>query len=459
MKPSATPGDADLRMANLQESAAVPAETSVLFVQPPVYDTRFPWGKWQQPISLLRYATKLKAAGGTVACVDALAGGKGSRLRKEKWGTLDLDGQRVDRWRYGRSRNELLKEMRKIAAGGTHPDRIVVECATTFWWRGVREVVELAAEVFPGVSVEVTGVYAAQAPEHARSVVGATPVAPAPETWATSPDWSLTGGKVPIGYLHTAGGTRTANDLLEDILAGSRLGLTLFAFAEHGLAGDHPDLLASVLREVIARKPRRVAFVATGTIAPGELVAHPHLPKLMRQAGFRQIFFADDRALPAAAAAEFVDLCHRAAALCHEAGFRARSDELAAGISLGRASEDLDERARLLTEVSHALGSVVVWPYQPDPGECPAMDLEDVNGKLFPLRHRNGATYRDYLNVLGLATVLNAKYREHTFDFLGDSLMARLFRDSLAREAWNPEETVKGSLQLPAPRPRLRGAA
>jgi hypothetical protein len=424
-----------------------------------VYDTRFPWGKWQQPISLPRYAAALKAVGVEVALIDALAGAAGARLRREKWGTLDLDGQRVDRWRYGRSRGELLKEMRSLAANDSRPSRIVVECAATFWWRGVREVVELAAEALPGVPVEVIGTYAGQEPEHAKAVAGATPVIPPPVIWRTQPDWSLAGGKVPIGYLHTAAGTRTAQDLLADILTGSQHGITLFAFAEHGLAGDYPDLFASILQEVIARKPRRVAFTATGTIAPDELVAQPHLVKLMRQAGFRQLFFADDRALSTTAAGEFVDVCHQAAALCQAAGFRARSDELAAGICLGRSGEDLEERARLLTQASHALGSVVVWPYQPTPAECADAELDDVNGKLFPLRHGNGATYRDYLNVLGLATVLNAKYREHTFDFLGDTLMARLFRDSLAREAWNPEDTLKGSLQLPAPRPGLRGAA
>jgi hypothetical protein len=440
-------------------AAPQPAAPSVLLVHPPVYDTRFPWGKWQQPVSLLRYASTLRGAGDTVAYLDALAGAQGARFRKEKWGQLDLDGQRVDCWRYGRSRSDLLRAMRKLAAQGPSPGRIIVECAATFWWRGVREVVELAAEAYPGVPVEVVGAYAVQAPEHARAVAGAVPTAPPQGTRAAAPDWSVAGTKLPIGYLHTGGGTRTPADLLDDILSGSRHGLTLFAFAEHGLAGDHPELFAAVLREVVARKPRRVTFIATGTVAPAELLAHPHFPKLMREAGFRQIYFADDRDMPAEATGEFLEQCHRAAALCHAAGFRARSDELAAGVCLGRAGEDLDERARFLTEVSHALGSVVVWPYQPELAELPGVDMDVVNGKIFPLRERNGATYRDYLNVLGLATVLNAKYREHTFDFLGDSLMARLFRDSLAREAWDPEEAVKGSLQLPAPRPRLRGAA
>jgi hypothetical protein len=424
-----------------------------------VYDTRFPWGKWQQALSLLRYAALLQADGVVVKYLDALAMPKGSRLRREKWGNLDLDGQRVDRWRYGRARSELARVMRSLLNVGPAPARVVVECGTSFWWRGVREVAELAGEAFPRATIEVVGPYAALFPDHAATVAGALPITLPDDTLARSPSWGLPAGKLAIGYLHTAGGTRSADQVLGDIFTASKHGTTLFAFAEHGLAGSHPDLLTSILEQVVARKPRRVSFVSSGTLAPDELIAHPHLPELMRKAGFRQLFFADDRNIPEGGTERFIEDCTRAAMLCHKAGFRARSDELAAGICLGRPGEDLDERARVLTAASHALGSVVVWPYQPAAAEMPGSDPEDMNGKLFPLRAQNGATYRDYLNVLGLATVLNAKYREHTFDFLGDSLMARLFRDSLAREAWNPEQAVKGSLQLPAPRHRLRGAA
>lgn len=445
----------------VRESAAVKEFGSVLLVNPAVYDSRFPWAKWQQPTSLYRLSSYLRSRGADVTFLDALITDKGSRLRKEKVGSIQLEGQRVDRWRFGRSRGELLKEIRALAKVGPRPIHIVVECATTFWWKGAREIVELADEVFPGATVEVIGAYAGLAPDHVAGVTGARPGALPAEALSMPADWPMAPRRPAIGYLSTAGGTRAADEIVEEIEAGTRRGLTLFAFVEHGLPGRHVDLFTSVLETIIERKPRRVAFVATGTISPAEFVQHPHLPELMRTAGYRQVFFADDRdvALTQVGAAEFIDQCRQAASLCHAAGFRARSDELAAGVCLGRAGEDLDERARVLTLASHALGSVIVWPYQPSLAECPGMDPEEVNGKLFPLRTRNGATYRDYLNVLGLATVLNAKYREHTFDFLGESLMARLFRDSLAREAWLPEEEIKGSLRLPAPSPRVRGAA
>ena len=91
----------------------------------------------------------------------------------------------------------------------------------------------------------------------------------------------------------------------------------------------------------------------------------------------------------------------------------------------------------------------MLWPYQPLPNECVGQSLEQQNGKLFPLRKLSGNHYSEYMDLLGLAAVLNAKYRERTFDFLGEGLVGRIFRDSVARRGWEPSEDVKGSVQLP----------
>jgi hypothetical protein len=116
------------------------------------------------------------------------------------------------------------------------------------------------------------------------------------------------------------------------------------------------------------------------------------------------------------------------------------------------------QRSAFLTGAAHVVGSVIVWPYQPTTTECLAAglprDRDLQNGKLFPLRRTSGASYRDYLNVLGLAVVLNSKHREHTFDFMGGGLIAGMFRNSLARQAWEPDASIKGSLRLPALPPK-----
>jgi hypothetical protein len=81
----------------------------------------------------------------------------------------------------------------------------------------------------------------------------------------------------------------------------------------------------------------------------------------------------------------------------------------------------------------------MVIPYQPDPAECPAsLSLEMQNGRLFPFAEENHLSFRGYQDILGLAAMFNAKYRNHTFDFLGDGLISRLVRESLVTESWDP---------------------
>ncbi|MBA2671908.1 MAG: hypothetical protein H0U67_16190 [Gemmatimonadetes bacterium] len=371
-----------------------------------------------------------------------------------------LEGQPVNLWRFGRPPEELLRGLQGFAADGWVPDEVLVECFTSFWWRGAWEAAALVRGVFPEVRIRVTGGYAAAAPAHIREVLAAEPLYPIPEAVSRSvPDWLVAGVKPTIAYLSTSGGVRSAAEVVAEFSDARKKGVTLFAFAEHGLLGRLPDLFGAILEDVAAADCKRAGFVALGNVAAAELAERPEFAVLMRQAGYRHVFFADDRDVPLEPGSddELVEACAAASAACHAAGFLARSDSIAAGVCLGRAGEDLGARARLITRVAHAAGSVVIWPYQPAPTECPEVELELCNGKLFPLRSRNRTTYRDYLNVQALGAVMNAKYRELTFDFLGNGLVARMFRDSLAREAWVPDPAVKGSLQLPAPRPRAHG--
>jgi hypothetical protein len=430
----------------------------LLLVRSPAVDTRLPWARWQQPFRILGYATRAIAGGSDVKLIDALVPGESGRLTRLKQQSLWVDDQRVDLWRFGRPLAALASELAGHAAASWRPDEVIVDCFATFWWRGAQEIVDLVRGVFPETPIRVTGAYADLAPEHVREVLRCDPGEPA---WAVScgpVDWSLAATRPALAYISTDQGRRPANEVVEEIVRTARAGVSLFAFAEHGIAGQHPDHFRMVLEGVLTTGSK-ARFVATGTLAPSELVAHPDLPALMRRAGYRQLFFADDRDRLLAAESDevLIDEYRRAAELCHAAGFRARTDELAAGVCLGRAGEDLGARTRLITRAAHVIGSVVIWPYQPTPAEVPGQPLEACNGKLFPLRQENGATYRDYLNVQGIGVVLNSKYREYTFDFLGDSLIARLFRGSLARRAWEPQEDVKGPVQLPVL--RKRGAA
>lgn len=92
--------------------------------------------------------------------------------------------------------------------------------------------------------------------------------------------------------------------------------------------------------------------------------------------------------------------------------------------------------------MAHVAGSLIPIPYQPSPSEADG-DPDHIlhNGKLFPFAEANGITYRAYQDLLGLAALLNAKYRQQTFDFLGEGLIARLVRESLVTERWDPRKS------------------
>src|SRR5439155_516277 len=133
------------------------------------------------------------------------------------------------------------------------------------------------------------------------------------------------------------------------------------------------------------------------------------LPDLMNRVGYTEIHFADDRDIhPGDRESErLVEDYAKAVSLCHAAGFAPRTRALSGGVCIGRPSEDLAERTRLITLVAHHAGSVVVWPYQSAPRELPEISLEQQNGKLFPFRGTAGATYREYADLLGLAALLS----------------------------------------------------
>jgi hypothetical protein len=412
-----------------------------------------------------------------VRYVDVTANRLGpARLRRERVREFSLDGLPVSQWRYGESRASLRRQLRALSKDGWVADVVVIECFVSFWWRGVREAAALARESFPNARVAVIGqteglvqanrsrVSSAHLENVRAEAVDILPI----EIHKAAPDWAL-GSRPPLlGYLSLAAGLRTSEAVVEDIQTGVAAGVRTFAFCDLGLLRQNDQAFTEVLRAVIAKK-LKVKFVAPGTISVRDLVDRTELLPLMWEAGYRQIVFSDDRhaAVSGPASWEIEDRLLRAYASviphCAKAGFSYRTDAVAAAVSLGRHGENLMQRSAFLAAVAHTVGSVIVWPYQPTAEECrlagATEDRDLRNGKLFPLRHTSTASYRDYLNVLGLAVVLNSKHREHTFDFMGKGLIPTLFRKSLSRKAWDPDVSIKGGLRLPVLPPRVTASS
>jgi hypothetical protein len=426
----------------------------ILLINPPVCDTRLHWSQWLQPLGLLQLATYAKHVEADARLIDALSHKADERIPRRRVEILELDESRVNKWRFGETNFALTRQLRELRKDGWYPDRAYVECLVTFWWEGAAEVAKIVSKIFPKSTIYLIGSYGELAPRHAQEQMGEGVIVASlsREVQCLPSDLSVCPQTPRFAYITLGAGYRDPEAVVAEITSkAEEFKVQSFAFVEHGVADEQAETYRKVL-ELLATHPVKANLYALGNISPADMVAHPDLAQLMRRAGYRQIVFADDRGSPLSEAADeaLVEAYRQSASLLQQAGFPLRTDVLVGSICIGRLGEDLESRAALATHVAHHIGSIIPWAYQPTIDECPDLRLEDQNGKLFPLRKRNGRKHRDYLDLLALATILNAKYREHTFDFLGEGLVPTLFRQSVASRGWDPDPEVKGTLSLPA---------
>lgn len=423
----------------------------VLLFNPPVYDTRFPWSKWQQPVTLLQLATLLKRDQRDVRLIDALYRKPDESLIRRRVRILSRGEVSINYWRYGQLKNELFAQLESWDKEGWQPDDVYLEGFTTYRWEGVIEAIALVRKKFPAARVILFGAYASLATEHAATYSGADIVVTEEiEGLVGLPlDFSLYPSRPSFAYLTIGTEKRSSEDLIHEFLSRAkpvnqleRIGQ--FAFADHDVIRKYPVQFRSLLKEIIDRKIK-VRFYALGNIYARDLVDDPELASLLFRAGFKQLVFADDRSLPPSEEAyeELLYSYHHAIQNCIRAGYKPRTEALVGSACIGRKGERIEERAAFITKLAHVAGALIVVPYQPTPEECISLDisLEHQNGKLFPFAECNDASFRKYQDILGLAAVLNAKYRSHTFDFLGEGLISRLVRSSLVSESWNPRNS------------------
>jgi hypothetical protein len=421
----------------------------VLLCNPPIYDTRFPWARFQQPISLLQLSTLLKRFKCDVHLLDALPPQPNAPLRR-RMRVFTRDDISLNWWRFGRLPSELEAQLIAFKREEWQPDEVYIEGFTTFWWEGVAETITLVRKHFPHTRVILFGAYPTLAPNHAIQQSGADVLIVGQiEGLAGLPlDLSLYSSLPAFTYLSIGTELRSAQDLVEEFfirVTPSRKSERIWqiAFADQDVVRRFPAQFRAVLEKCIDHNCK-VSFYALGNLHPRDLVDDPELASLLLRAGFKQLVFADDRHLPLSEEARetLLNDYRRAIEHCVAAGYPQRTEALVASVCLGRPGEDPAEVVAFMTKLAHIVGSLMGIPYQPTPFECaPTLPLELQNGKLFPFASDNHLNFRGYQDILGLAAMLNAKYRSCTFDFLGEGLISRLVRESLITENWNPRNS------------------
>lgn len=428
-----------------------PRPIRVLLLNPPVYDFRFDWARWHQPCGLLRIGSLLSSSGNDVRLIDCLQQLQGDRIQRRKLGTINVDGQKLPRWQYGLTWEQIEKKIESLEEEKWKPDVIHVTCMMTFWWEGARDLIYRLHSWFPKPSVILGGVYPSLCSEHASQHIRGVhfDIAMSKRAKNRATDFDLYDTKPHFAgiFLYR---THSANKILKEIEAKYKLGVREFAFFDDEIPGKDPKYFESVL-DLITKGKLNIKFRALGNLSLKGITRN--IVVKMKRAGFRQIFLRDDIALIDNLDGDLSTYERGIELLLKFGDYKPRTEDITAMVLVGFPGENLEHTAERLTRLAHVVGSVNLVPYQPTPGTgiynrhkdyLDKIPLEMQNGKLFPFAKLNHARFSDYQELIRLAALLNSKYRDTTFDFLGDDEIAKMVRKSMAEETWRPKirETI-----------------
>ena len=244
----------------------------VLGVNPPVRDFAF-MDLWSKPLGLLYLLQSLRAEN-SVALFDCVweareglkSYGRQKTVKREIEKPAPYAAVRRRYFHFGPSRGEIIGKLARMET----PDVILVTSAMTYWYPGVKWIIELLREIFPESEIVLGGVYASLCPEHAarlgaaRVVRGrAEPAAPYPAMdlyGAINYGVSMTSFGCPFSCGYCASGIlwpryrrRPLAEALAEIDYQAALGARDVAFYDDALLLGKEEFFYPLCRELTAR--------------------------------------------------------------------------------------------------------------------------------------------------------------------------------------------------------------
>jgi len=435
----------------------------VLMICPPVYDFRLEWPHWHYPTGLLQLGALLQQQKKDVRLIDCLHTKRGEQLLRHKIGTQEIQGHKFDKWHFGLPYTELKTRIEKLLEEDWKPDTIFVTSLNSIWWESVRDTIALLKKLLPKAKTILGGAYPTVEPEHAAHHSGADKiiVGSVPEVVRLSPNLSLY-QESPYStgiYFYTSPSIYkksqvqhpcAVSKVLKEVKDKAELGVREFVFFDEEIRLEDREAFGELLDKVAAAD-LDVHFVLPGSISPHTITQD--LARKMRRARVTQVCLRCDLHFDLDANRYTTNLSEYQRcvnALVKSGSFEPRKENLAAMLVVGLPYEDLDAVSERLIQLAHIVGSVILVPFQyvPNLHTGPLFDRalaqngsfspEKFNSKLYPLALFSGKKLEEYMELTRLATLLNSKYRSKTFDFLGEGFAAKMFRESIRSEGWNP---------------------
>jgi radical SAM superfamily enzyme YgiQ (UPF0313 family) len=434
-----------------------------LLINPPIYDTRY-WDRWSQPYGLLKIAANLQQKGYQIELIDCLYTDPKSRRKKLYRKKIQVGDVLMTIYHFGLSLEELQKKLFQLEY---IPDQIYITSIMTYWWESTRDVIDIVKNVFPKSEVILGGIYPTLCPNHAEDntradIVVVGEVKEASDLWTElsfypkPPDYAvITSSRgCPYDCAHCAqkqiNGVGVRHRAPEDIVSEiidkeQRHGIRKFAFYEDNILIDCQEHFERII-DLLLAKGQKLHFSAPEGFEVRLL--YPELLRKMKEVGFRSIYLPlevasfDDK-MKLDQKDVHLDEFEKAVEYCRQAGYKPGiRQELNAFILYGVPNQPLDKLIETILYAAHLVGNVTPMLYTPVPGSRlykkyenyffeKKMDLEHLNGKLFPFWEMNDVMPSDYIDLQRLMYALHTQLRGESFDLLENKLISKLVRQSL----------------------------
>ena len=152
----------------------------VLLINPWIYDFAA-FDLWSKPLGLLYIASFLRKYNFDISfidCLDKYAGEDTSKVKLKKYGIGHFHREIVEKpeilnhipreyARYGISESAFIAQLKSQE----NVQAVLITSLMTYWYIGVKRVVELCRQYLPNVPVILGGIYATLIPEHAKAVI------------------------------------------------------------------------------------------------------------------------------------------------------------------------------------------------------------------------------------------------------------------------------------------------
>lgn len=420
----------------------------VLLVNPPVIDRRYPWVRWNQPLDLLKLGTVLsKTRNCDVKLFDfMLPTPKGVVPRRQSPIESNLSSDAPTRWHYGRSWKEFDAYLDDLAGSKWIPDSVWVTTLTSFWWQMIPLVANRVKNKLKRPTVVLYGNYPVLETAHAAQFCPNVDIVVKDHADLTC--WPADFSFYKDHKLRFCALDLRSPDPLGEIAQALERGTSHFCFFNDNLFEDFDTRLKPILKEVVNQNWDLRFHGLCGVqirdfpVDHAQLLANAHFNALHFELAVNEDGMVDEPLYRAVMQA------------CERAGFVSRRGggwdslnhrNLSGFLWIGKPDDNLEKLVWNALKLVQLVGMVIPKPYSPTPGsddyallasQVDWLEPEDISPHRLPFAGRNGIEEGDYEDFYRMTGFLNRRVRSHTFDFLGDTYLARVIRQSLAGRRW-----------------------